>query len=239
MFSIDCLRIETDDNVLLQSLSLTMLPAQRWVVLGANGCGKSSLLHACAGIPMAGRRVSFESMQLGTHTLQPAHVNPAILARLRSVCPQRLDWNTALTPAQLASLLKVTTSALNVPPAWHHQALSRRSGGEQQRIAMALTVGQSANVCFLDEPLTHLDEVQQVQALTMLKNSGKTVLMVSHHLRLSMSWASHALLAQGHGQWLQGPVHSVCSADNVAQAYDIPVAQARRLLLGELLFDGL
>jgi len=48
MFSIANLSIRTNEKNLVNHLSFTMLAGERWVVLGANGCGKSSLLQACA-----------------------------------------------------------------------------------------------------------------------------------------------------------------------------------------------
>jgi ABC-type cobalamin/Fe3+-siderophores transport system ATPase subunit len=153
-----------------------------------------------------------------------------------------LDWNTALTPLQLAGLLDIDLQALDLPVVWLHQALSQRSGGEQQRIALALTMAQTPSVCFLDEPLTHLDEVQQLHALTQLKTMGETtgtaLLMVSHHIRLSVAWATHVLLPAGNGAWLTGDVVSICTAQNLATAYGISVDQAQRLLAGQALFNA-
>jgi iron complex transport system ATP-binding protein len=243
MFSVANLSIRTSEKSLVNQLSFTMQAGERWVVLGANGCGKSSLLQACAGLPTAGRAVHFDQLSLPTQHFQFGQHTPAALAPLRSVCPQRLDWNTSLTPLQLAGLLDIDLKALDVPASWLHQALSQRSGGEQQRIAIALTTAQAQALCFLDEPLTHLDEVQKLHTLTQLKTmgeaTGKSLLMVSHHIRLSVAWASHVLLPAGDGAWLAGDVASICTAENIATAYDISLDQAQRLLDGQALFNAL
>lgn len=240
-FNVERLSIQTNGKsprVLAENLSFAMHAGERWVVLGANGCGKSSVLSACAGLSTAGRSVSFDILRYAQHGFQSNQATPAMLAPLRSVCPQRLDWNTALTPLQLAHLLALdrstNDSALSFPHEWLSQPVLMRSGGEQQRIAIALTVQQAASVCFLDEPLTHLDEVQQMQVLTSLKQhahaTGKAMMMVSHHIRLSLAWASHVLLPAGQGRWLAGTVADIATPQNIAQAYGIDTTQAHVLL---------
>jgi energy-coupling factor transporter ATP-binding protein EcfA2 len=117
-----------------------------------------------------------------------------------------LDWNLQLTPMQLAGLLHVNTAALGLPHQWMTAPVSQRSGGEQQRIAIALTTAQAPALCFLDEPLTHLDEVQQVQCLTQLKATGKALVMVSHHIRLSLLHTPCCRLATALGWQVKWPV---------------------------------
>ncbi len=240
MFSATQLTVSCASKPLVNALSFTVNAGERWVILGANGCGKSSLLNACAGIPSAGRSVQFEQLSFGKQRFSPATLTPQAIARLRSYCPQRLDWNLQLSPLQLAGLLNidinVASSALNLPASWLHASVGQRSGGEQQRIAIALTTAQAPSLCFLDEPLTHLDEVQQVQRLSQLKGTGKTMVMVSHHIRLSLAWATHALLPTGNGVWLAGEVGAVCNPLSIANAYGISSDEAGRLLAGQTLF---
>jgi iron complex transport system ATP-binding protein len=237
MFSVKHLSVECGQQRLVNQLSFTVNAGERWVVLGENGCGKSNLLNACAGIASTGRSAAFEQLSFGGHRFTSHTLKPQVLSSLRSYCPQRLDWNLQLTPMQLAGLLHVNTAALGLPHQWMTAPVSQRSGGEQQRIAIALTTAQAPALCFLDEPLTHLDEVQQVQCLTQLKATGKALVMVSHHIRLSLAWATHALLPAGNGAWLAGEVASVCQTASVAVAYGISEHEAQRLLTGQLNFQ--
>jgi ABC-type glutathione transport system ATPase component len=71
MFSITNLCIHTREKNLVNHLSFIMQAGERWVVLGANGCGKSSLLQACAGLPTTGRTVHFDQLSFSAqHLLQ-------------------------------------------------------------------------------------------------------------------------------------------------------------------------
>jgi ABC-type cobalamin/Fe3+-siderophores transport system ATPase subunit len=124
-----------------------------------------------------------------------------------------------------------------LPAIWLRQPIGQRSGGEQQRIALALTLAHAAPLVFLDEPLTHLDEVQQIQTLQHLTASGKTLIMVSHHIRLSLAFATHVLLpvsAIGQGAWLAGTRDTVANIENLAAAYNINTHLAAQLLAGNV-----
>ncbi len=230
------------DN-LVHALNWSIKMGERWVILGANGCGKSSLLHAAAGLSLAGRTASYDAISFGNHTFTPKNVCLHTLAKLRSYCPQRLDWNVQLTPIQLANLLNIDMNATafiaaDLPRVWLHQAIAKRSGGEQQRIALALSLAHSAPIVFLDEPLSHLDEVQQMHTLDLLKHSGKTIVMVSHHIRLSLAFATHVLMPAKHTNqtqqhtWLAGVCYDVVNVDTLAAAYCVDAVIAQELMSG-------
>ncbi len=246
LFSISNLSINTLSNHqrnLAAHLSFEVQSGERWVILGANGCGKSSVLHACAGLPLAGRQADYDFIHLINHTYTPNTANIKDLAKLRSYCPQRLDWSGHLTILQLISLLNINTSTgsnyflNNLPRFWLSQPISQRSGGEQQRIALSLTLAQQAHLVFLDEPLNHLDEVQQLQHLEILKQSGKTFVMVSHHIKLSLNFSTHVLMPSsidlmGNQQWIAGTCRDIVNVNNLAAAYNIDTVLATQLLKG-------
>jgi iron complex transport system ATP-binding protein len=231
-------------NHLVHGLNWSINAGERWIILGANGCGKSSLLHACAGLALQGRTIHYERLRFAQHAFTPSTANLQRFATLRSYCPQRLDWNLELTPVQLASLLNIDLAndhftAANLPASWMHQAIGQRSGGEQQRIALALTLTHPAPIVFLDEPLSHLDEVQQMQVLELLKSSGKTIVMVTHHIRLSLGFATHVLMPAAstklnandkRGLWQAGVCSDMINSHNLAQAYRVDLSIAQRLL---------
>lgn len=245
VFAINNLCINTLNNQrnLATQVSFEVQSGERWVILGANGCGKSSILHVCAGLPLPGRQIHYDFIHLIKNTYTPNTANIKDFANLRSYCPQRLDWSGHLSVSQLISLLNIDASADNhyglnsLPKLWLSQPISQRSGGEQQRIALSLTLAQQAHLVFLDEPLNHLDEVQQLQHLEILKQSGKTLVMVSHHIKLSLNFSTHVLMPSiidinGNQQWIAGTCHDIINVDNLAAAYNINTLLAAQLLKG-------
>ena len=250
LFNVKNLMITIGNRCLVEGFSWQVRAGERWAIVGANGCGKSSLMAAVAGLPLAGRSVQYERLQydrdlIGTHSSQ-------VLAQYRSVCPQRLDWNTALTPLQLAQLMAVSQPSLHafangykVPLSWLSMPLNARSGGEQQLLALALVSAAHKSVLFADEPLTHLDEVVQHHVLSVLgvlgvqDVSGRAAdcatVIVSHHLRLSIAWATHLLMpANAQGQWVAAEKVALNTVSAIAAAYQISTIQAQALLDGHL-----
>ena len=231
------LNIQLGTRCLVRDLDWQVYPQERWVILGANGCGKSSLLAAVAGLPLGGRAMHFDVCRYaGQDMPEPPQKRLQALAAQRSFCPQTVGWNTALTPLQLARLMGVRSS-LDVPAPWLNVPVSQRSGGEQQRVAIALTLALNKPIFMADEPLSHLDEVAQhdvLSDLAKITSRGKAVIMVSHHLRLSLDWASHVLLpVDAKGTWLAGAKAIVAIPVNIAAAYSIGVPRAQALMDGQ------
>ncbi|MFI6875230.1 ABC transporter ATP-binding protein [Streptomyces sp. NPDC050400] len=73
------------------------------------------------------------------------------------------------------------------------------SGGERQRVLLARALVQDPEILVLDEPTNHLDVRHQVQLLSLLRQSGLTVLVVLHDLNLAAAACDRiGVLSQGH-----------------------------------------
>lgn len=183
-------------------------------IIGRNGAGKSTLLRAIAGlIPHEG------SVHYSTTDFSSLSVREQ--AQLRAVLPQQVPSGVHFTVAELLAMgayaaeMKITSVQL----ARHLERIStdfelknltdRRfsslSGGEQQRVLLARAVVQlrcaqpTWGVLFLDEPLNHLDIVQQAaffKRLYMLKKQGLTVVAVLHDINHVARIADHVICLQ-------------------------------------------
>ncbi len=222
-------------RTLVRDLNLAVRPGELWCMLGANGVGKTTLLHALAGLRAAqGGGVRLQGEALGRRSL-------AQEARLRGFLPQLLH------DAFSASVLEVVMmgryphlsrwqwegegdrdAALAALAAVDLQGFAQRdvltlSGGERQRVAIAALLAQDAPLLLLDEPLTHLDLRHQVQVLRHLGglavNRGKGVLMSLHDLNLAARFASHVLIFTADGALRQGPVAQVMTEPVLYEAF--------------------
>ena len=82
------------------------------------------------------------------------------------------------------------------------RSLAELSGGQQQKAYIAMLLAQNTDIVFLDEPITFLDINYQLELMEMIKemkNSGKTVIMVIHDLNLAMS-CSDKIIAMKDGR---------------------------------------
>ncbi|RBQ16176.1 ABC transporter ATP-binding protein [Spongiactinospora rosea] len=202
------------DRVVIDSLDLVVPPGRITVIVGANACGKSTLLRSLSRLltPRAGR-VVLDGKEV--------HRTPARqLARTLGLLPQSpvapegitvLDlvgrgrhphqgmfsrWTERDDRAVAAALTATQTADLA------DRAVDELSGGQRQRVWIAMALAQQTDLLLLDEPTTFLDACHQVEVLDLLTDlnhtRGTTIVMVLHDLNLAARYADHLIaLASG------------------------------------------
>lgn len=233
---------------LLDGLSLRIEAGQFWVVVGANGVGKTTLLAALAGLaaPQQGR------VELLGRDL--AGWPGAEAARLRGFLPQHMDTLFGMNVLQAVLLGRYPHGDRRMSRIWDSErdeaialaALERvdlrgfagrdmasLSGGERQRTAIACLLAQEPLLYLLDEPLSHLDLGHQRSVMALLRGlaaDGEHAAVASvHDLSMAARFATHALVI-GAGTWVAGSAASVLTEATLSVAFGHPV---RRLSDGD------
>jgi zinc transport system ATP-binding protein len=183
------LAVREGREVLLAGVSLTVRRGAIHVVVGPNGAGKSTLLAALLGrIAFAGSitahfqgtgRIGYLPQAFAVDRTLPVTVADFLaLARQRRPVCFGIDRGTRRRIADL--LARVGLSGLDGRP------LSVLSGGELKRVLLANAIDPLPELLLLDEPAAGLDEVASARMekilLELTRESGMTVLMVSHDL---------------------------------------------------------
>ncbi len=206
------------DRVVVDALDLTVPPGRITAIVGANACGKSTVLRAMARLlpPRSGRVVLDGKDLHRTPTRQVARTlgllpqSPTapegiavadLVARGRHPHQGLLARWTAEDDEAVAEALELTaTTALADRP------VDELSGGQRQRAWIAMALAQRTDVLLLDEPTTFLDISHQVDVLDLLtdlnRRRGTTVVMVLHDLNLAARYADHLIAVE------QGRVHA-------------------------------
>lgn len=183
--------IERSGVSVLHDISFQIDHDESVALLGANGSGKSSLLHAIVGIlPLAD----------GTVELCAGHDSQSGIAIVPQFAPQ-----TSLVPLTVFELVasgltnrrsifgysksqrnQIMTALQKVGLAEKSkQRYSNLSGGQLRRALIARALVSNAELLLLDEPLAGLDQAsirQVVAILRELRNSGHSMIVVSHEL---------------------------------------------------------
>jgi ABC-type lipoprotein export system ATPase subunit len=182
----------------LQGLDLRVDPGEFVAVVGASGSGKSTLLAILSGLdsPSAGRvevaghdlsalrgrdRVHYQRQVVGFVWQQTSrNLLPYLSAAENVALPMSLLRVPARRRAdrigQLLELLGVAHCAQRRP--------AQLSGGEQQRVALAVSLANSPQVLLADEPTGELDEATSHEVFAAIRTAnaelGVTVLVVTH-----------------------------------------------------------
>lgn len=245
---LDGVSLERGHRRILDGITWSVEADQRWLVLGANGSGKTSLLRI-AGLyehPTRGRvRVLGETL---------GHVDVRTLRR-------RIGFASAALAAQLRSDLAaldvvVTAKHAALEPWWHtyddadrrraadcldrmgvghlgSRRLGSLSSGEQQRVLLARTLMTDPGLVLLDEPSARLDlagREQLVAALAELASDpvGPAMVLVTHHVDEIPPGITHVLLLHRGRVLAAGPLAQTLTADHLSACFELPLQLERR-----------
>ena len=234
LLEVEALRVGVGGRTLIEAVSFAVRPGDVWCVLGANGAGKTLLLHTLAGLrPQDGGAIALEAKALAQWQLEDA-------ARVRGFLPQ---FNTQTFPMTVADAVIMGRHPHLSRWAWEGEeeaahahraladvgldALARRdvttlSGGERQRVAIATLLVQDVPLMLLDEPIAHLDLRYQLRVLDHLAKLGRRdrgIVLSIHDLTLARRCATHALLLHGDGRVDVGLVEDVMTDAALSDAY--------------------
>jgi iron complex transport system ATP-binding protein len=231
------LTLAYDRNPIIQGLNLQIPSGQISVLVGPNGCGKSTILKGLARIlkPKHGSVIldgqaihSLSTRQLARQMgiLPQAPVAPEGLTVKDLVAqgryPHQSWWQQwSLLDEKMTHQALVITHLLDLAD----RPLEQLSGGQRQRAWIAMALAQDTPILLLDEPTTFLDLVHQMEVLELLwelnQEQQRTVVMVLHDLNQACRFAHH-LVAILEGEVVaQGPPQHVISPEVVKKVFGL------------------
>lgn len=199
----------------LDGIDLVVPPNQITAIVGANACGKSTLLKTMSRlIPPDRGQVRLDGKSI--HRLPSKE-----LARTLGLLPQSPVAPEGMTVADLVSrgrhphqgLFSVWSRkdedavaaalAATRTDTLADRAVDELSGGQRQRVWIAMALAQEPKILLLDEPTTFLDVAHQIDVLDLLtdlnRTRGTTIVMVLHELNLAARYADF-LVAMAEGR---------------------------------------
>ncbi|AGI86855.1 ABC transporter ATP-binding protein [Streptomyces albidoflavus] len=225
------------DRTVIDSLDLAVPPGRITVIVGANACGKSTLLRSMSRLlaPRAGR-VLLDGRQV--------HRFPAKeLARTMGLLPQSPLAPEGITVSDLVGRGRhphqgvfsrwsreddaAVASALEATQTEElaERAVDELSGGQRQRVWIAMALAQQTDLLLLDEPTTFLDVSHQVEVLDLLTDlnagRGTTIVMVLHDLNLAARYADHLIALADGRLHAQGTPSEVLTEETVRAVFGL------------------
>ncbi|RNL63768.1 ABC transporter ATP-binding protein [Nocardioides marmoriginsengisoli] len=209
------LTLAYDRDPIVRDLSVQVPTGKITCIVGANACGKSTLLRGLARLmkPSTGTvLLDGESIQtMSTRTvatrlgilpqgpIAPDGITVAdLVAQGRSPHQQWLRRWSATDEQVIVDAMRAT-GTLELAD----RAVDQLSGGQRQRVWIAMTLAQGTDLMLLDEPTTFLDIAHQVEVLDLMvdlnRDQDRTVVMVLHDLNQAALYSDH-LVAMRDGR---------------------------------------
>ncbi|MBZ6133463.1 ABC transporter ATP-binding protein [Streptomyces olivaceus] len=223
------------DRTVIEGLDLTLAAGRITVIVGANACGKSTLLRSMSRLlaPRAGRvvldgrevhRTPAKELARTLGLLPQSPVTPEgitvldLVGRGRHPHQRAFSRWTAKDDAAVAAALEATQTTDLMD-----RSVDELSGGQRQRVWIAMALAQQTDLLLLDEPTTFLDISHQVEVLDLLtdlnRTRGTTIVMVLHDLNLAARYADRLIALASGGLHAAGPTEDVMTRDMVRSVY--------------------
>jgi len=225
------------DTAVVHDLDLRVPDGKVSVIVGANACGKSTLLRGLARLlrPQSGAVLLDGEVIHRQPTKQVARVLG--LLPQNPVAPEGVTvvdlvgrgrhphhgafrrWTSADDEAVAEALTLTDTLGLA------DRVVDELSGGQRQRVWIAMALAQGTDLLLLDEPTTYLDVAHQVEMLDLLAElnarRGTTIVMVLHDLNLSARYADHLVALRGGRVVAEGTPREVVTEEVVREVFGL------------------
>ena len=231
-----CLRVENmsvqiGTDKILKDVNLHVHCGEMVALIGPNGAGKSTFLKAVLGQREYEGTIAFsepgqrsKKPRIGYVPQSPAFdpSDPVSVADLFACCmskrPAFLGLEKNMQSTVLECLERVHGEELL------HKRIGTLSGGELQRVLLALALEPMPNILILDEPLSGVDVEGMVNLMEMLDEIRKeydlSILMTTHDFSMLPRYADQVVLID-HGIKIQGTPETVLNSEEFRQAFHL------------------
>lgn len=206
--------------VVLQDVSFSIEEGEFVGLVGRNGAGKSTALHAVYGIPQVKGTISIEGRPVGRRQYEPASRGVSLVPQGKSIFPNlTVEENLLLGRAANRHGSWTVKEIYELFPNLGRGAKrlgTELSGGEQQMLAIGRALMAEPKLLLLDEPTEGLAPVivdELVSALRTVHERGTAVLLVEQHIGMIQQLAGRFIALRTGELAASGPVEELGSRD--------------------------
>jgi iron complex transport system ATP-binding protein len=234
----------------LEDVSLSVKGGDFVGILGPNGSGKTTLLKSISRILKPHK---------GTILLNEADIyslKSVDVAKQLAVVPQdtSIGFNFAALDIVLMGRnphmkrfqmesekdMAIARKVMKLTNIWHlaERPINELSGGEKQRVIIARALAQEPKILLLDEPLTHLDIVNQLEIMDLIKDlcvkEKLIVLAVFHDFNLAARYCKSAIILKDGKIFSAGTLAEVLTSENIKGVFNVDAIVNKHLVTNSI-----
>ncbi|MFA4967803.1 MAG: ABC transporter ATP-binding protein [Candidatus Margulisiibacteriota bacterium] len=223
------------EKVVINGISIEVKIGEFVGIVGPNGCGKTTMLRAIAGL------IAKKSGEISVYGKNIDELSRRELAREIAFVPQLMEPVEGFSVIDMVLLgrtpyidrfefesdddyqiAKWAIEELKMGPLMNKE-VSELSGGEFQRAAIARALAQEPRLMLLDEPISHLDIRQQINILKLLRKirAQRTIVATFHDLNMAARFCQKLVLMKKGEVVASGWPDEVLTKENIWKAYRV------------------
>ncbi len=227
------------NGLVLHDINLSVEAGEMVGLLGPNGSGKTTLIKLTSGI------LKPDQGEIRLNGSSLSQLSRKSIARSVAVVPQQFHIPFAFTTSEVVMLGRIPFAkafagetaadrravAAAMELAGISQLTQRRfdelSGGERQKVILAMALAQQPKLLLLDEPTVHLDISHQVETLELIRSlnveQGLTVIAAMHDLNLASLYFDRLVLLKEGRVLAEGTPAQVLTEDRIREVFSASV----------------
>ena len=226
-------------KTVLEGTSVSFEKGKLSSIIGANGCGKSTMLKAALGIlPLSSGEAFIDGIDIQTMARGEIAKSAAYLAQGKSTPDMTVEqmvlhgrfpylsyprrYKDADREIAKEAMMTVGISELAKMP------LHELSGGMRQAAYIAMALAQDTDYILLDEPTTYLDISHQLELMRLLKrlaDSGKGIITVMHDLPLAFDFSDEIAVIHNGSVAIKAAPSDICTASVVKDVFGVHIGK--------------
>ena len=225
------------DNKILKNISLMIKEGKITTIMGANGCGKSTLFSLMT------KNLNPDHGKIFLHGKNIRNLKLSEFARKVSIVHQYNQAADDITVERLVSYgrtpymklmggkseedERLIDHAIKVTglDEFRNREISKLSGGQRQRVFIAMALAQNTKILFLDEPTTYLDIRYQLDILRLVQKLNRdyqiTIVMVLHEINQAIHFSDEIIGLKDGKVLVLGNPNEVITTESISELYDV------------------
>ena len=227
------LQYSIDGIKIIESVSLSVRNNHTVGIIGPNGSGKTTLLkHLYRALPVAPKTVYIDGQEIEKYSYMDTAKRVTVVKQENSSdfdftvmgmvllgrSPYRRCFESfSKEDREIAHSALASIGMLS----YAERSFNSLSGGEKQRVLIARSLAQQADIYILDEPTNHLDIHYQWNLMDLIKKTGATVLGVFHEMNLAASYCDELIVLAEGNVVAHGAADEILTSDLLADIFGV------------------